>query len=753
CDPDEWTISFNGAQERISALEVFNGNLYAGQGSDAGDGDVLVCNPEFNTSAFSDSTICDPDEWTISFNGAQEHIFSLGVFNGKLYAGQGSGAGDGDVFVCDPSRNTTGNPSFNSTPHTLICDPDEWTISFNGAQETIYALNIFNNKLYQGSGTSTGNISDDILVFGYNNTDVINSTTRSWNANQWYHLTGVYNGSYMLLYVNGILENSKAVPMLIEQNITNLFVGYDPAYGYFNGTIDEVAIYNRTLSAKEIKNLYNLNNRRYYWKANATDLAGNINNTAIQEFNITLPPDNANTLITPGTPTRSTDNLNCSFTFIDPNPDDAGVGTIIWYNLSREHFRTNITISAPGSSTVVSYQLTYNNTNNFTSGENWTCAARTNDGVINSGLWVNYSILVSDTNLSYNATPFIIPNPLFTANNFNATSVVADPEGDLMTVEIVFWNGTREHFRRNITSLSNNSLASYTLTNNATNIFTKGENWTAAFKVFDGNRSSSWVNASLLISEVSQVSPSNNTFLNTKFLNLTYNLTVEGGTPSNCTLYLDGPLNLNQTDTTISEDINQTFNLTFQDKTFTWFASCTSSNNTVGNTSIKVFTVDTTVPNLTLNSPLNATTTTNISVTLNITTADTLSNITKLIIYAGNSTNLNYNNLLYINLSIQNSTQNITYNFTALPIKPDGTGGLVLLHHYDNASSLENDTHTLDYSNQVKALNNGTYIRWNATQQSLGNSAYGKFGNSFLFNGINNFVNVNNSASLQIVQN
>ncbi|MBI2671299.1 hypothetical protein HYX16_00005, partial [Candidatus Woesearchaeota archaeon] len=156
------------------------------------------------------------------------------------------------------------------------------------------------------------------------------------------------------------------------------------------------------------------------------------------------------------------------------------------------------------------------------------------------------------------------------------------------------------------------------------------------------------------------------------------------------------------------------------------------------------------VLNLSLIYPFNASIIYNNSATLNVTQEG---NITNFIIYGGNTSNLDYNNILYKNTSITGvQANNITYNFTALPIKPDGTDGLVLLYHFDNASSLENDTHTLDYSNQVKALNNGTYIRWNTTQQSLGNLS-GRFGNSFMFNGMNNFVNVNNSASLQIVQN
>ena len=82
-DDGSWTISYDGAQEVIRALCVYDGKLYAGQGSGTGDGDVLVY---------------DGTTWTISYDGAQEVIFSLCVYDGKLYAGQGLGTGDGDVL-------------------------------------------------------------------------------------------------------------------------------------------------------------------------------------------------------------------------------------------------------------------------------------------------------------------------------------------------------------------------------------------------------------------------------------------------------------------------------------------------------------------------------------------------------------------------------------------------------------------------------------------------------------------------------
>ncbi|MEK6826728.1 MAG: hypothetical protein AABX90_03800, partial [Nanoarchaeota archaeon] len=211
-------------------------------------------------------------------------------------------------------------------------------------------------------------------------------------------------------------------------------------------------------------------------------------------------PENPNTTIVPSSPVK-TDNLNCSFTYIDTN-NDQGTASIIWYNQSREHFRTNISIANNSNNTIVSYTLLRNQTNAFIESESWVCAAKVNDGVVSSD-WVNASVTIQNTG-PIDATPFIFAQPLATDNtirtnsSINASALVQDPDADTLTVEIVFWNGSREHFRNN-KSYANASNASYTLTENQTNIFSKGENWTAAFRVYDGINLSEWVNASIVI--------------------------------------------------------------------------------------------------------------------------------------------------------------------------------------------------------------------------------------------------------------
>ena len=80
------------------------------------------------------------------------------------------------------------------------------------------------------------------------------------NTDQWYHVAGVYDGTNIMTYIDGILDNSTS------QSFTSYFDGSCLAFiggqhskvadCWFNGTIDEVKIYKRALTAEEIRTHY-----------------------------------------------------------------------------------------------------------------------------------------------------------------------------------------------------------------------------------------------------------------------------------------------------------------------------------------------------------------------------------------------------------------------------------------------------------------------------------------------------------------
>ncbi len=87
--------------------------------------------------------------------------------------------------------------------------------------------------------------------------------TRDINDGKWHHVAGVRTAPQALqVYVDGVLEGTAADPRPTSPAIgaTSPFrIGVGtvlPGVGYFKGSLDDVRIYNRALSADEIKALY-----------------------------------------------------------------------------------------------------------------------------------------------------------------------------------------------------------------------------------------------------------------------------------------------------------------------------------------------------------------------------------------------------------------------------------------------------------------------------------------------------------------
>lgn len=77
-------------------------------------------------------------------------------------------------------------------------------------------------------------------------------------AGEWHHVTGVCNGTQLLMYLDGKLgdKGTIAFPGTITGGGPATVIGGSNADGYFKGMIDEVLIYNKALSEKEIVQNY-----------------------------------------------------------------------------------------------------------------------------------------------------------------------------------------------------------------------------------------------------------------------------------------------------------------------------------------------------------------------------------------------------------------------------------------------------------------------------------------------------------------
>ena len=78
------------------------------------------------------------------------------------------------------------------------------------------------------------------------------------NTTDWFHLAAVKSSSGISIYVNGVEEDSRSpLPNFLDSDSANLRIGSNALEGsHMNGLVDEVDIFNRALSAAEIKAIF-----------------------------------------------------------------------------------------------------------------------------------------------------------------------------------------------------------------------------------------------------------------------------------------------------------------------------------------------------------------------------------------------------------------------------------------------------------------------------------------------------------------
>ncbi len=92
-------------------------------------------------------------------------------------------------------------------------------------------------------------------------------STTNLSLNQWYHITGVYDGDNVIIYVNGYEESRDSFTGYVATGTDKVVIGSGSTlYNFFNGTIDDVRIYNRALSVSEVRYHYNRGGPVAYWK-------------------------------------------------------------------------------------------------------------------------------------------------------------------------------------------------------------------------------------------------------------------------------------------------------------------------------------------------------------------------------------------------------------------------------------------------------------------------------------------------------
>ncbi|TET46716.1 hypothetical protein E3J62_03700 [candidate division TA06 bacterium] len=194
-----WSLEYDSPSKNIYSMAVYTDTLFATSGDEG-----LVY--KFDGTSWSSEDIT-----------SQKDVLSIFVYSGKLYAGTGtfgSPIGAGLIYEYDGSS---------------------WSLSYNTPQKDVFSLGDYNGLLYLGTGNSG-------IIYTYPDEAVLASAQGLWNAAQFYHVAGTFDGSDMKIFVDGILDTSNSVSVIIDKDTSALMIGGGIDTTFFRGSLDGMGV-------------------------------------------------------------------------------------------------------------------------------------------------------------------------------------------------------------------------------------------------------------------------------------------------------------------------------------------------------------------------------------------------------------------------------------------------------------------------------------------------------------------------------
>ena len=197
------------------------------------------------------------------------------------------------------------------------------------------------------------------------NFDGLETATGILEADKWYHIAAVKSGSARTLYINGVavaMPNGSAITTAANTDVLAIGVDYLASPRYFNGSIDEVRIWNVARTPSEITTnnktsitaCSNANLVAYYKFDNGTVSGSNGSYYAAND----LSTNNNNGILTNFALTGATSNWVESYAMVVPTATSAT-------GISSTGFTANWT--APTTGTVSNYLLDVSTSSSFSS--------------------------------------------------------------------------------------------------------------------------------------------------------------------------------------------------------------------------------------------------------------------------------------------------------------------------------------------------------------------------------------------------
>ena len=179
-------------------------------------------------------------------------------FGSRAYAFNGKSSGIKAANSAQLNSPTT-TVSFWVKVNALPAQGEVYLLSFGGWQERWKISLPAHGKVVFSTKSTTGN------------TDLDAGDGNALPLSTWKHVVMIHDGAKDRIFIDGALKAEKIIAAPLNSTVNPLGIGYDPIDGgsFFNGSLDEVQIYNYALSNAEVTALYTAQSTS---PATATDL-------------------------------------------------------------------------------------------------------------------------------------------------------------------------------------------------------------------------------------------------------------------------------------------------------------------------------------------------------------------------------------------------------------------------------------------------------------------------------------------------
>lgn len=151
---------------------------------------------------------------------------------------------------------------------------------------------IFKNTQYLSRINSEGRVN--FAIYKPNLSEAYMDWSDRITDTDWHHVATTYDGSQMKIFVDGQCLKTKQTSGDIQSTTHDILIGSQASTNYFDGIIDEVAIYNKTLTTVEINNIYNNTGNPDTDEDGVADDADDYPNDPTKAFDTYYPAENIN---------------------------------------------------------------------------------------------------------------------------------------------------------------------------------------------------------------------------------------------------------------------------------------------------------------------------------------------------------------------------------------------------------------------------------------------------------------------------